>query len=61
MAECEIEHLYLYDHQTAAEVADGLGHYFEFYNTERPHQNLAYRTPAEVHEDRFTHFRGFVS
>ncbi len=43
------EHLYLYDHQTAAAVADGLGHYFAFYNTARPHQSLDYKTPAEVH------------
>ena len=27
---------------------DGLGAYFHFYNTQRPHQALGYRTPAEV-------------
>jgi putative transposase len=43
------EHLYLYDHQTAVAVADGLSRYFRFYNTERPHQSLDYQTPAEVH------------
>ena len=43
------EHLYLYDHQTASAVVDGLSRYFRFYNTERPHQSLDYRTPAEVH------------
>lgn len=43
------EHLYLYDHQTGAAVAHGLASYFQFYNTERPHQSLGYRTPAEVH------------
>jgi len=43
------EHLYVYDYQTGAAVARGLGSYFLFYNTERPHQSLAYRTPAEVH------------
>jgi putative transposase len=26
-----------------------LGRYFWFYNHERPHQALAYRTPAEVY------------
>jgi putative transposase len=26
----------------------GIGNYFRFYNTERPHQALGYRTPAEV-------------
>ena len=43
------EHLYLYDHQTVTAVARGLEGYFRFYNTTRPHQNLGYRTPAEVH------------
>lgn len=43
------EHVYLYDHQTVAAVAHGLDGYFRFYNTERPHQSLRYRTPAEVH------------
>jgi hypothetical protein len=26
-----------------------LADYFDFYNTERPHQSLEYRTPKEVH------------
>ncbi len=26
----------------------GIDNYFRFYNTERPHQALGYRTPAEV-------------
>ena len=26
-----------------------LTNYFDFYNTERPHQSLDYRTPEEVH------------
>ena len=43
------EHLYLYDHETVPAVAAGLAKYFQFYNTERPHQSLAYQTPAEVH------------
>ncbi len=43
------EHLYLYDYQTGAAVTQGLSNYFLFYNTERPHQSLSYRTPAAVH------------
>jgi len=44
------EHLYLYDYETVPAVVKGLKGYFQFYNTERPHQSLAYRTPAEVHD-----------
>ena len=44
------EHLYLYDYETVGAVAAGLEAYFQFYNTQRPHQSLAYRTPKEVHE-----------
>ena len=31
------------------EARRNLGAYFDLYNQERPHQALAYRTPAEVH------------
>jgi hypothetical protein len=30
----------------------GLTEYFEFYNHERPHQSLSYKTPAMVYKDR---------
>ena len=43
------EDVYLHDYETPAEVQLGLGRYFEFYNNERPHQSLDYRTPAEVY------------
>ena len=43
------EHLYLYEYATVAAVRQGLNGYFHFYNTERPHQSLAYCTPTEVH------------
>jgi len=43
------EDVYLKDYQTPAEGRLGLGRYFGFYNHERPHQSLAYRTPAEVY------------
>ena len=43
------EDVYLRDYQTVPELDAGLGRYFRFYNQERPHQSLAYRTPAEVH------------
>jgi putative transposase len=31
------------------ELEGGLRSYFGFYNTERLHQSLGYRTPAEVY------------
>lgn len=43
------EEVYLKDYQDGNEACAGLGTYFGFYNTERPHQALDYRTPQEVH------------
>jgi len=35
-------------YQDGREARIALDNYFRFYNTERPHQALGYRTPAEV-------------
>lgn len=43
------EDIYLNDYATVPEVNGGLGRYFRFYNGERLHQSLNYRTPAAVH------------
>jgi putative transposase len=43
------EDVYLKDYEGVDEARVGLGEYFRFYNTARPHQSLGYRTPAEVH------------
>ena len=43
------EEFYLKDYRDGNETFAGLGTYFGFYNTERPHQALDYRTPQEVH------------
>jgi putative transposase len=45
----KVEEVYLHDYQTVRETRQGLGHYFAFYNEQRPHQGLGYRTPAEVY------------
>jgi len=46
------ENIYLHDDADGAEVRQGLTDYFQFYHTDRPHQALDYRTPAEVHFKR---------
>lgn len=47
------EHVYLFDHDTVPALETGLEGYFPFYNDERPHQSLGYRTPAEVHFEKY--------
>jgi len=42
------EDIYLNDYGSVPEVQRGLGRYFRFYNEERLHQSLSYRTPAAV-------------
>ena len=42
------EEVYLKAYSNGREAKTGLGDYFRFYNTQRPHQALGYRTPAEV-------------
>ena len=43
------EEVYLHDYTGGAEAKAGLSSYFTFYNGERPHQALGWRTPAEVY------------
>src|SRR3954467_11579470 len=43
------EEVYLKSYPTVPAAIDGLGAYFRFYNEERLHQSLAYRTPAAVY------------
>lgn len=43
------EEVYLKSYQTIEEARDGLTAYFQFYNHERPHQALDYRTAAELY------------
>ena len=44
------EEVYLKDYRTGQEAYRGLRRYFEFYNSERFHQSLNYRTPLEVYD-----------
>ena len=43
------EDIYIKEYKTVLELANGLDHYFGFYNYERPHQALAYQTPAQIY------------
>jgi putative transposase len=43
------EEVYLKAYQDGREARISLANYFRFYNTERSHQSLGYKTPAEVY------------
>jgi putative transposase len=43
------ENIYLQGYESVPGLEHGLGQYFPFYNHERLHQSLAYRTPAAVY------------
>ena len=43
------EEVYLKNYADPREAREGLWAYFQYYNEQRPHQALDYRTPAEVY------------
>ncbi len=43
------EDIYIQDYANPKEVRQGVTRYLSFYNDERPHQSLGYKTPAEVY------------
>ena len=45
------EEVYLHEYQTPKEARRELTRYLSFYNERRPHQSLAYRTPAAIYFD----------
>ena len=45
------EDLYLHAYETMRELKAALSRYFSFYNAQRPHQSLEYRTPDELYFD----------
>ena len=44
------EDIYLNSYESLGELHDGVDRYFRFYNTERFHQGLDYRTPEEAYQ-----------
>ena len=46
------EEVYIRGYENPRGARQSLGRYFEYYNHERPHQALGYRTPYEVYQDK---------
>ena len=44
------ENIYIRDYRNIFEVRAGLEEYFKFYNNQRYHQSLDYKTPAEIYK-----------
>ena len=45
------EEVYLNAYATVAEAKAGIGAWLSFYNDERQHQSLGYRTPRQIYQD----------
>ena len=45
------EEVYLNAYATMAEAKAGIGAWLDFYNKERQHQSLGYRTPRQIYEN----------
>ena len=45
------EEVYLHAYATVAEARTGIGAWLSFYNDERQHQSLGYRTPRRIYQD----------
>ena len=44
--------MYLKDYESVPDARAGIERYFRFYNQERLHQSLQYRTPAAIYLER---------
>jgi len=55
------EEVYLHDYGSPREAQQNLGRYFNFYNFDRPHQTLDYRTPADLYYQDCPVPRTFIS
>ena len=43
------ENIYLQDYENPREARTGINNYLKYYNYERSHQSLDYKTPAEIY------------
>jgi putative transposase len=43
------EEVYLHAYESTKQARESIARWINFYNHQRPHQALDYRTPAEVH------------
>ena len=55
------EEVYLHDYGSPREAQQNLGRYFNFYNFDRPHQALDYRTPVDLYYQDCPVPRTFIS
>lgn len=44
------ENIYLYSYENGLVLFQGLGAYIDFYNNQRPHQSLEYKTPSALYK-----------
>ena len=54
------EELYRYSYKSEREFRAGVDSYIHFYNAERPHATLAYKTPDGFEEQYYGHSRTAV-
>lgn len=45
------ELVYLYRFETVSDARNAIANYIEFYNTDRPHQSLRYKTPNKIYRE----------
>jgi putative transposase len=45
------EEIYLHAYANVTEAKAGIGAWLNFYNTERQHQSLGYRTPRQIYQE----------
>lgn len=45
------EDIYLKSYTTVTELENGINDYFNFYNNERPHETIAYKTPCKMYHE----------